>query len=49
MMGSIYSGAHEMGKPLGNAIRCDYCTHKRAILYGSGVLYCWNCKHLKGA
>jgi uncharacterized protein CbrC (UPF0167 family) len=44
-----YSSGHKMGAIVSQPIRCENCTHKRAILYSSGVLYCWHCKHLKGA
>jgi len=38
---------HNMGAIVSKPIRCENCTQKRAIVYGSGVLYCWNCKQSK--
>jgi len=42
-----FSDGHNMGSIVKDAIRCDHCTHKRAIEYSSGVLYCWNCRLVK--
>ena len=36
-----------MGYIVKNGIKCEHCTQKRAILYGSGILYCWNCRMTK--
>lgn len=34
-----------MGAIVAQPIRCTNCSHKKAIAYSSGILYCWHCKN----
>ena len=44
-MARLISGAHTMGYIVERGIKCEHCTQRRAIKYGTGVLFCWNCKN----
>lgn len=41
------SANHNLGSIIKDNIKCSHCTQRRAIQYGSGVLYCWNCRLAK--
>lgn len=39
-----YSAAHNMGMIVKQGIKCQNCTHNKAIQYSKGILFCWHCK-----